>query len=1622
MTVYDENGSVKNIGYPGLKFENGILDTYGIDEIPDDEFPDVTCELDITEICHRWHKGIVENNGLIIELQGDSPSAFIGDCFLTRRYYVVDAYDPDFTYHSLDMGYAGQVLVNDVTNTITILRNEMYYSTGEMPINLYRYFDFSKTYTDSNPAGTGTHWNYECPLTKIKDDEILWSAFDGRTIKFLPVTDENGVITWSDDQGERYELILGSDSNIQEDNYSNIKISSPEGLTYTFGAAGKIKKVDDGNNNFINVNYNNETTQDYIIGIENNSGYRYEFTYERILNDAEEINSLSKISYQRKISNETEDYETICINDTPIEISYEYIVLSDDIIALSKVTYPHDLETPENEKLTVEYLYDNGRLVGIVDIDKRKLEISYTYQLDDNDLSVKLDNYPSASCFKELVLNKSYTEDIPDGEQYLEIPKSSLRIDRRNTYHRIFENELNEIEVLHYTKDFKLLYYTNNEGKDFYADYSWEDGEGYISQIVSPENHVQNPKFYNPNFEHLDENDELNAWSGTGLIKGSDTINGQYCAEFSGLIGDSKYASQKVEIDGNEGDIFVVGGYAKATASVPSEKQIFGIEVYKVKISGRRETIGELLYRLDFDPTMDGEVQFRLGAFKLNEDVQKVYYKIVYAYQTGEAYFDDVLLYKSSGSVDFFNAPVTENTNDETDSTIISSEPSNPNDEERNVDSNEKYNTEEFTDDNNITTFFDYSKDTGFLEQKRVETDNNSSYIVDKYSYDAMGALTEVLRVVGYTGNVVNEDSEIKNTTNYEYEYGKISSVVHNNMFYKFNYTSYGDLENITVDLNSTDDLDPTQEQKIPLISYDYTSDEYRNINTITYSNGKVLKYVYEDNLVKSIYDGLDTLSDPIFSYEYDEDGNINKITDNIANRVIEYSNDSIEVYELVSSNGTEVEKLLYSKNKVENNSEDVYEEFNVLSVSYSKTTESPTYDSESQTTSYSSSISMNDDYPIVFESRAVCDYIGRVKSSSITYTDENGIDTYSVVNESSYKTYVTQLDNTDNTTDTNLLETYKSTISIKNSTSSTEDTEFISTYNYDSAGRITHIYYEDNAGNSVPAFYYAYDIAGQLVKEADFLGKTYTEYIYDNYGNITDKIIYSGDIHLNDDNKTVNTTGTTSKTINFEYLESHRDVIRRIRFDDCGYKHIDIDRYGNPEDYYRLVDEDVEEFYLTWSGNQLQSVRPKNDDIIYEYKYDDEGRRTQKFYYSNYTDSYPTGRELVMKTDYIWNDNILVGYRIYFGDLGTPVTIEAVILYDELNEPIGLRYNMDGLTNSDEDLDFAEEDIFWFIKDGQGNVKAIYSEKTNYTIGCNYINGQLSIDFTDSFVKDLDELLSGIEDTKEVWRVFFAFVITLQQAPLISMDASHATPHSYIFDPETGLYYYQNKYYSPEYGRFINVGNVEEIVYDLENPFCSNPFVYYNNDPINRRETLMKSKSSSTAVGIQAELSKSIFSFSDSVGIEFVYDPIKDELYAYYYSDAKTNIDYTSRAIKHIENVLGSIPFFAATSLNGLASNFKINNSLSLSYFSVQHNKSFAWPNSYINQARVKPKETNGYRGYTVYGGGYQSKGVCFYPTTNIGFAFNDLTVKYTKLEVDFPALKNYLATNRNNIIAATK
>lgn len=696
--------------------------------------------------------------------------------------------------------------------------------------------------------------------------------------------------------------------------------------------------------------------------------------------------ALNYIYYQKKTDDN--QYSTISIDGVDVVMTYSYTLLPDGNIALSEVTYPYDSETPEVDRLTVEYLYDNGRLVGIIDIDKRKLEINYTGKVPDytnnSDTKIDVDNYPSVFSLKEYVFNKAYIDGMPEEEKYLQ--NSLLDIERHLTYQRTFTDMQNNTETIHYNQELNLLYYTNDNGDSYYVEYATSDDGQYVSQILSPEKIENN--LINGDFEK-DESVFENEWytdayNSLEIIGGNLDGNGTEYGTIEGSIGFERYANKFAKIDGTAGDIIAVGCHARATSAVPTDAHFFGVEIYGAVDWGDNdlESTDELLYRLAFDPTMDNEVQYRMGAFKLTDSFEYIEFRFVYSYQNGLAEFDNALAYNASeDNVTFFDPPAPDNN--------ISDDSSSSSNENDNFNTNDvlsdgvnqmgtlyDYSAEtnyltELTDSNDVTTKFSYDDYTGFLTEKRVEMGANSSDIVDEYSYDALGALTEVSRVVGFTEN--NEDIPIKNTTNYEYEYGKISSVAHNNMTYNFNYDSYGNLKDIVVEPDEVDEDNGIFD--VTVASYDYTSDTYHNINKITYSNGYVLEYTFDENgKIGSISERSNPTSEsvPLYDYVYsDENGDLYKINDYVSCRVMEYSDNLFTVKALADNSDGE---LLYSK-RIENSEE----EYDVFSVEYTKTFNEPTYNDDSKITTYSSSTITDIGYSVKIDSQAACDYFGRI-------------------------------------------------------------------------------------------------------------------------------------------------------------------------------------------------------------------------------------------------------------------------------------------------------------------------------------------------------------------------------------------------------------------------------------------------------------------------------------------------------------------------------------------------------------------------------------------------------------------------------------------------------------------
>ncbi|MCD2349068.1 RHS repeat-associated core domain-containing protein, partial [Clostridium guangxiense] len=58
-----------------------------------------------------------------------------------------------------------------------------------------------------------------------------------------------------------------------------------------------------------------------------------------------------------------------------------------------------------------------------------------------------------------------------------------------------------------------------------------------------------------------------------------------------------------------------------------------------------------------------------------------------------------------------------------------------------------------------------------------------------------------------------------------------------------------------------------------------------------------------------------------------------------------------------------------------------------------------------------------------------------------------------------------------------------------------------------------------------------------------------------------------------------------------------------------------------------------------------------------------------------------------------------------------------------------------------------------------------------------------------------------------------------------------------YRYDTETGLYYLQSRYYNPEWGRFINADDTDQLDDTNEDLLDYNMFAYCNNNSVNKAD-----------------------------------------------------------------------------------------------------------------------------------------------------------------------------------------
>lgn len=1616
---YNDTMSLKD----EVEISDGILDFSSVKSLSNYAF-------DITSSYMKWEKGLTENNGIALTTTA-STNITVNKCYITRQYKIVDIYDEDFTYHTVDMGRAGKLYINDYTNTVTLIRDEIGLDGNIMPVDLVRYFDFGHSYESYNPSGNGALWNYSSYLSKITSYNYKWQCPDGSCVYFVPDSTKNtsgNYKYWVDVDGNGYELELDT---TQSNLFANAKITTADLVSYKFGEAGKLTNIVDKFNNSITVFYkNDDITQTNIYYIQDGQERRYYFNYDDVKLDStsDKYEVLQSITVKDK--NVLGKYEDIKIDGKSATIEYEYTLLSDDTVALSKVIYP------DNEFVT--YTYDNDQLTEITDVDGRRITLNYTFTT--SDLSEK-NLYPCLTSYTEEVKNIDDEVIItdksnPNYNEYL--LSSSLNIDNHNNYQRIITNHLNEKELIQYNENLRILYYDSPQNT-FYADYSKNpNGKEYLSQIVSPEKGT-----------NLLENSDFEEGSDYWTIDQGEVItdNDNKFLRLQGATDTKRIAYQGVELEVTAGDIYVIGGWGQANTPIPTDSHFWGIEIHTFSEDDEGEPIDNIIYKLKFDSTIDDEKQYGLGAFVIPEDVEYIEVQLIYSHQSGYADFDDIQLYKSSeDNVTFLNeteegtepAALAEGTESPEDTETLTNDKGLITAEimsDGNVSMvsqyayDDNYYLSSFTDTNGVENKYDYDPANGTLKSLTI---GNKKTV---YSYTPIGALKEVSRVISDS-----ENSDEKISASYTYSHDRITSITHNGIKYNLTYNSFGNVKKV--------DLEPlsNSDNKNSLISYDYSKDYKQNLNSIAYANGDVLSYTYDDNSnVTEIYfkSNSDSESRLLYKYEY-ADNNLSKITDYDSNRITEYTSNGYQVFGFNPSSSEEEPVLLYSINSVYNEKDGATVNNETLFGStYTYTKYEDSYDEENNETTYTSKSQF--DYKVCsynMNNNCVSDYFGRIKSSEMTVSyelkndNENSednnlaVDSETLNKTRSIKSTYTYKDGNDfngSATTTNLIDTYSTKISLQDNTDDNsgidEGPSFCSSYEYDNAGRITHIYYGKSLSDLDLVSYYEYDEYGQLKIDAAFhIGKI-TEYSYDLGGNITSKRIYDcNSLEENSIQETLNNLGKPTETIEYEYSNNENAALNG--FSDLLTKYdgtpIKYDAIGNPLNYYNgNGDNDPYDFNLEWQGALLKSMTAKDGKSKYEYTYNQDGLRTKKTVYSDGNLEVPAGT-----VSYIWQNDQLCGYQVItYDDNGVEKgNLNIKMLYDEYDMPIGI-YLMSNLENADQTSDLFENDenIFWFVKDGQGNVIAMYSDTDQQkTLGCHYDGaGNLVIDTSGTFMDDIQAQIDKAMKDNPKWgwiaAVFLAIAAGLAMVVILALNQT--AYRGYTYDFETGLYYCQNRYYSPAWGRFISMDDPAQLTLNIDEPLNANLYAYCYNDPVNNIDPNGRSSYSFTGVGMQAEMSACLLSFAGEVGIELIYTWSKNALYAYYYYGGGAGAGYTNKAINYLSSSFKDIAMSPKVSLKNIANLFKLNYSISIGFFAAFTNKSFSWPNSYVGLANSNSVSIGKWKGYRSTSSGCKTYGICYAPVGNSGFAFSKTTARYKKINFSNSKVMTYLKNQKNNI-----
>lgn len=1395
----------------------------------------------ITSIFNKWENGTKENNGLIIQTEG-TENIYITNGMLIRYYRIIDKNDNGFTYHYEDMGRAGTLCVNDYTNVPILQRNELSIDGMKMPVSLTRYITNG---LNDDSFGAGGKWNYSSELT-YSNNTFMWNTIDGSSKRFQKSsdneTDNSGREKWVEYLYNGGECVLwvkpSSLYNFPYDFSQNIIIDEEEN-TYQFNSSNKLISITSKDNISLNINYNNG---DKIVNITDGVGRKYIFDNTGF---TAPYNTVKKVSVLNS-NNAPITYD----NENPIDIDYTYTIHNNKV-CLSSATYP--------DNKTVYYEYDNyGRLITVKNIDNSKLDIEYY----NSDASKNL----NPIYFSRI---KSYTKSVYDAENESYIVQNKVEFNADDTYRRTIKTTKNSktiTEISQYNSNLDLLYLIDSDGNEFYADY--DDSHILQSLTTNKESLITDLLITNYDMHLKKPGGKIpRNWNTINLNNTNCSMpnrNDDFCVEFVNSIDQTRGLYQDVSIDGKKDDKYVISAWGKAASTIPKDSRFWGVRILAQNESGNEEIIHEM----GFDTSLWDIEQIRKTAFALPFDTNKLTVQLISCNQLYNVQFDDIELYKAENS---YVASVDDS--NDTTSCICSNctetncpcKCTNENDCEciyckRGISISYDENGKEITtttdgvtsmvsekgfsstgnylaktiDENGVSTYYAYDENSGILSSMATENENNTV----NYTYNAVGLLKTVSQTVTniVTGEKVNMLSE------YTYNGDNLTQINHNGSVYSFEYDIYGNVSNVKIGSQS-------------LVQYSYNDTD--QLGNILYGNGDRINYTYNDNgnitSISTQHHGETTDSIIEYEYTYNDNGKLLSYVDNVNGTVTNYTDNGYSVVIPAADENSE-DTVIYSSVTTDDTNEST---INLFGYEFNTKKYTNTYDIETGQTTASSQYTLPCEtlgVTGIGDSLTVTDYYGRDISSSfklhtndIIEDDNQHINQYDYIVNNSY-TYITD----ENKVTTNLVASYTSEIKLHYNLNDEERAGFevnvengeitweeieteltqtlqktVTSYEYDNTGRITKI-----SRNDQPLAWYKYDEAGQLTEEINYELGFICRYTYDGGGNITSKVYYGNAEYDTDNDEFI--YGEPTETINYSYKNDTPwgDLLTSYNGVNIAY-----DEMGNPLNYQGInYAKQSADLKFKWDGRLLKTVTyPDDGDTkgqIYEYSYNADGLRTQKDRYL--WDKTISNYRLYQTTEYIWDGNVLKGYKLSYRSLDKDnfdVANYYIILplYDENQEIVGVatkNYGQDSVNNTENG-----ENVYYFEKDAQGNIISMFNPlNIDYKLEYYYTGyGMTEI----SIPKEEEKINNMPEGTflEQIAKGLAAVGLTAIYS--VYKELNPFMYRGYMYDGETGLYYNQSRYYSGEWGRFINADDPNILTLTTGNISGANLFMYCNNDPV---------------------------------------------------------------------------------------------------------------------------------------------------------------------------------------------